>query len=542
MTARLKSARWKHKRGRLPPTRLNWRWITPLQANKIITIIQGVFVLLLLSVMMSVSSMAMAQTKSPITPTEQPADQQLSQQQAGPPQSVPLLRFEGAIGPAVSEYLVSEITQANQLPLSQRPPLVMITMDTPGGLVSSLRTINQAILASTIPIACLVSPSGARAMSAGTYILYACHVAAMAPATTLGAATPVKMGGPMSPPPNTPSPNDPAPKESSPGDQGDQNGGDNNDKQTTTDNSSAMERKVLNDAIASIRALATLRNRNIDFAERAVTEAATLTAKEALDQNVINFIADDAPNLLTQLNGTQVDMGEQRITLKLSNTQLVEHQRSWRNHFIATITDPNIAYILMLIGIYGLLLEFYSPGVGVAGVTGAISLLIALYAFQLLPINYVGLGLMLLGITLLIAESMVPSFGIFGVGGAIAFALGSIFLIDSDVEHFAISLPLIGAVTVTALLFSLWVLTTLWRQRQHKTVSGDDAIVGAQAIVVEGFIEKGFVSLDGEHWAAVSDKPTHTDQRVLVVARDHLTLTVTPTPAQSSKEIVNGRN
>ncbi|QYJ88003.1 nodulation protein NfeD [Shewanella mesophila] len=474
--------------------------------------------------------------------SQQATEQPVIKQQEHTPQKVPLLRFEGAIGPAVSEYLVNEITKANQQPLGQQPPLLMITMDTPGGLVTSLHTINQAILTSTIPIACLVSPSGARAMSAGTYILYACHIAAMAPATTLGAATPVKLGGPMSPAPNPPSPN----SDDGAVEQGSKNDGEgdsdkNSNKQPPTDNSSAMERKILNDALASIRALATLRNRNIDFAERAVTEAATLTATEALAENVINFIADDAPDLLAQLDGTQVDMGDQRLTLTLGNAQLIEHHRSWRNHFIATITDPNIAYILMLIGIYGLLLEFYSPGVGIAGVTGAISLLIALYAFQLLPINYVGLGLMLLGIGLLIAESMVPSFGIFGLGGAVAFALGSIFLIDSEVERFSISLPLIAAVTVTALLFSLWILTTLWRQRHHRPVSGDEAIVGAVAIVVEGFIEKGFVSLDGEQWAAVSDKPTHTDQRVQVVAREHLTLTVTPTPP-SPKEIANGHN
>ncbi|WP_239473342.1 NfeD family protein [Shewanella algidipiscicola] len=528
MTAQLTSARWARKSEWLTHRRqINWQWTHRPQANEIITSIIGLLVMLLLTICASSTAMAQAKIHA------------ITEPQAHTQQNVPLLRFEGAIGPAVSEYLISEITQANQLPLSQRPPLLMITMDTPGGLVSSLRTINQAILASTIPIACLVSPSGARAMSAGTYILYACHVAAMAPATTLGAATPVKMGGPISPP------NTPSPKDSTPADRGDKNGsGENNnrDKITPSDNGSAMERKVLNDAVASIRALATLRKRNIDFAERAVTEAATLTATEALAQNVINFIADDAADLLAQLNGTHVDMGDKLLTLTLDNAQLIAHQRSWRNHFIATITDPNVAYILMLIGIYGILLEFYSPGVGVAGVTGAISLLIALYAFQLLPINYVGLGLMLLGISLLVAESMVPSFGIFGLGGAVAFALGSIFLMDSEVEDFSISLPLIGAVTVTALLFSLWVLTTLWRQRQRKPVSGDDVIVGAQAIVVEGFIEKGFVSLDGEHWAAVSDKPTHTAQRVLVLARDHLTLKVTPTSALPAKEIINGRN
>lgn len=539
MTARLKSARWEREERR-PIHRwlMNWQWINRRLANGIKINFIGLLITLSMSVSASSPETLLAQPKT--TLSEQPTTQPSINNQSPSAQQIPLLRFEGAIGPAISEYLVSEIAEANQLPTSQRPPLLMITMDTPGGLVSSLRIINQAILASNIPIACLVSPSGARAMSAGTYMLYACHIAAMAPATTLGAATPVKMGGPTSPPPNDPSPND-----ASPTDQGDMNGkGESNkgDRRIPTDNNSAMERKILNDAVANIRALARLRNRNIEFAERAVTEAATLTATEALAQNVINYIANDGANLLTQLDGIQVDMGEQRITLTLSNAQLIAHDRSWRNHFIATITDPNIAYILMLIGIYGLLLEFYSPGVGVAGVTGAISLLIALYAFQLLPINYVGLGLMLLGITLLIAESMVPSFGIFGLGGAVAFALGSIFLIDSELEHFAISLPLIGAVTVTALLFSLWVLTTMWRQRHRKIVSGDEAIVGAQATVVEGFIEKGFVILDGENWAAVSDEPTHTDQQVMVVARDQLILKVTPALARSSKEITNGRN
>jgi len=415
--------------------------------------------------------------------------------------AVTVLRFEGAMGPAVSEYLVQEIIAANQLPALERPPLLMIIMDTPGGLVSSLREINQTILASTIPIACLVAPAGARAMSAGTYLLYACHIAAMAPATTLGAATPVQMGMPQSP--------------TKPDD----------NSESQSNDGSAMERKILNDSIAYIRSLAQLRGRNQAWAELAVKDAATLTAEEALDLQVIDLIAKDAPSLLAKLNGWPLTQQGQTLALNLDQATLVEHQRDWRNKFIATITDPNIAYILMLIGIYGLLLEFYSPGIGIAGVTGGISLLVALYAFQLLPINYAGLGLIILGIVLLIAESMVPSFGIFGLGGALAFALGSIFLLDTDNE-FTISLPLIAAVTVTVTLFSFWVLSTLWRNRHQRPVSGDEAILGAQAHVITGFEVEGFVLLDGETWAAICDTPTRDSQKVQVIARNHLTLTI----------------
>jgi membrane-bound serine protease (ClpP class) len=416
-------------------------------------------------------------------------------------QEVPVLRFEGAMGPALSEYLVEEILSANRLADLQRPPLLMIILDTPGGLVSSLRDINQAILGSKIPIACLVAPAGARAMSAGTYLLYACHIAAMAPATTLGAATPVQMGMPQAP--------------SKP----------NEDSDPKPQDGKAMERKILNDSIAYIRSLAQLRGRNQAWAELAVKDAATLTAEEALESQVIDLIAKDAPSLLAKLNGWPLKQEGQTLILKLDQATLVEHPRDWRNQFIATITNPNIAYILMLIGIYGLLLEFYNPGIGIAGVTGGIALLVALYAFQLLPINYAGLGLMMLGIVLLIAESMVPSFGIFGLGGALAFALGSIFLLDTDNE-FAISLPLIAAVTVTVTLFSLWVLSTLWKDRHKRPVSGDEAILGAYALVINGFQGQGFVLLGGETWAAICDTPTRDSQKVQVIARNGLTLTI----------------
>ncbi|WP_076409491.1 nodulation protein NfeD [Shewanella sp. UCD-KL12] len=408
---------------------------------------------------------------------------------------IPILNIKGAIGPAVSDYLTSEITVANQL----NSPLLIIVIDTPGGLVSSLRDINQAILTSSIPIACLVHPSGARAASAGTYILYACHIAAMTHATTLGAATPVSIGG---------SPKSPSPQ----------------DKETQPSSPSAMEKKVLNDSIAYIRSLAQLRGRNEEWAELAVTDAATLTAQEALEKNVINLIATSSSDLIKQIDGWTITIGQQAKQLELSSSKLTQIKPDWRNDFIATITNPNIAYILMLIGVYGLILEFYSPGVGVAGITGAIALVVAMYAFQMLPVNYAGLLLLLLGIGLMVAESMAPSIGVFGVGGVIAFALGSIFLIDTKNTDFQISLPVIAAVTFVSAAFVILCLGYLWRARHNKVVSGRESMIGANAKVLEDFTGQGFVLLGGERWAAKSEAPMLKGKWVKVSDVDNLTL------------------
>lgn len=410
-------------------------------------------------------------------------------------QTVPVLTIKGAIGPAVSDYLVSEINKAN---FNKNSPLLIITLDTPGGLSSSLRDINMAIMASAVPIACLVYPQGARAASAGTYILYACHIAAMSSATTLGAATPVSIGAPT--------------------------GGDKEQKEPSTP--TAMEKKVLNDAIAYIRSLAQLRGRNEKWAELAVREAATLTAKEALDKNVINLIAQSPSDLLKKLNGFYVTIDNESQQLTLTDAQLTPIKADWRNNFIATITDPNIAYILMLIGIYGLLLEFYSPGIGIAGVTGGISLLIALYAFQLLPVSFAGAGLLILGLVLLIAESFAPSFGVLGFGGVIAFVLGSIFLIDTEQAHFQISIPLIAAVAFLSTLFLVFSLGFLWRTRNNKVVSGQEELIGAYALVEHDFNGLGYVIVNGERWAAESQEELIQGQSVQVNSIDGLTLRV----------------
>ncbi len=415
--------------------------------------------------------------------------------------TVPVISISGAIGPAVGDYVIKELQRANSIGLS---PALIISIDTPGGLSSSLRDINQHILASKIPVLCLVYPPGARAASAGTYILYACHVAAMSTATTLGAATPVQIGGGGVAP--------------------------SSEKEDKPSEPSAMEKKILNDSIAYIRSLAQLRGRNVEWAEEAVREAATLSANEALALNVINVMAESPQDLLNQLDGFVTKVDNQDVVLNLASAQLEPREPDLRNKFLATITDPNVAYILMMIGVYGLLLEFYSPSFGVAGVTGAISLLIALYAFQLLPVNYVGLGLMLLGIALFIAESLIPSFGILGAGGIVAFVLGSVFLIDSDLPELRVSVSLIYAIAFASAALILFVLKTLMKLRHKQVVSGEEALIGTEAVVLNDFNHRGFVHVDGERWEARCDAPVSKGEKVSIEEVDGLTLKVKKAP------------
>ena len=434
----------------------------------------------------------------------------LGQTQAPGSSTVTLLTVDGAIGPATSDYLVRGIEQSDA-------KLVIIEMDTPGGLDSAMRDIIQAILNSELPVATYVTPQGARAASAGTYILYASHIAAMAPATNLGAATPVAIGGGGSSPPGN-------------ADESSEGEGAAEELPGT-----ATERKAVNDAVAYIRGLAEQRGRNADWAESAVRSAASLSATAALEANVIDVIAKDLSDLLAQIDGREIDMDGTTITLDTEGALIERVEKGWRTRLLETISNPTVAYFLLLAGIYGLIFEGYNPGALVPGVVGIVCLLLALFALQILPVNYVGLALIVLGIVLIVAESMVPSFGVLGFGGIAAFVFGSVILMDTDVPGFGIPLELIASVATTA---SVLMLATIWfivRTRRRRVVSGREEMVGMAGEALEDFSGEGSVWIHGERWRAESTVPITKGQPVRVSKIEGLTLHVEPAgPAGSS--------
>ncbi|MES0326960.1 MAG: nodulation protein NfeD [Gammaproteobacteria bacterium] len=422
--------------------------------------------------------------------------------------SIVQLSVEDAIGPATDDYIKRSLEAA----IKSNAELVVIQMDTPGGLDSAMRGIIKNIASSTVPIATYVAPTGARAASAGTYILYASHIAAMAPGTNLGAATPVKIGG-ISPPA-------PTKREKDKSDKDDQPAGDASED--------AMQKKLINDAVAYIRSLAELRGRNQEWAEKAVRQAASLPASEALKLNVIDIIAISTADLLKQIDGREVSIHGQKRTLNTSGLPLIQIEPDWRSRLLSVITNPNIAYILMLVGIYGLILEFSNPGAIVPGTIGAISLLLALYAFQLLPINYAGMLLILLGVALMVAEAFEPSFGVLGIGGVIAFVMGSIILMDTEVPGFGIDISVIITFAFTSALIFIFVIGMAFKARRRPVVSGLEEMIGGTAIVINDFDDKGTVTIHSEKWQAVSNVPLHKDQQVKVIDVKGLILQVEP--------------
>jgi membrane-bound serine protease (ClpP class) len=404
-------------------------------------------------------------------------------------------------------------------------------MDTPGGLVDSMRVIIKEILAAPIPVIGFVAPSGAHAASAGTYILYACHLAAMAPGTNLGAATPIQIGGGGFAPRPEPDGNgdeggaDPVSNTPSNDRQGDagQDGTEHRERQRPTP---GLEDKIVNDAVAYIRSLAQLRGRNADWAERAVREAASLSATEALDEHVIDLIARDMDELLAKLDGRKVEIRGEEPVLATTDREIVTYEPDWRTELLGLITNPNVAYILMLIGIYGLILEFYNPGMMFPGVAGAISLLLALYAFQVLPVNYAGLALIGLGVAMMLAEMLMPSFGSLGVGGVIAFVVGSIMLMDTDAPGFGISWQVVGGVSLSAAALLLLLMTMLTRSQQRAVVTGQEEMVGSRAHVIEWHGGDGRVRVHGEIWRAHGPQGLLPDQEVRVIGIEGLTVEV----------------
>ncbi len=434
------------------------------------------------------------------------------------PAPVTLLTIDGAIGPASADYAVRGIARAAK----EGSQLVILQMDTPGGLDTSMRSLIKAILTSPVPVAGYVAPGGARAASAGTYILYASHIAAMAPGTNLGAATPVALGGTGQEPAN------PAAERNKDG--RDKDAGKNADDNSSADRitASPSTRKQVNDAAAYIRGLAQMRGRNAEWAERAVRDAVSLPADEALTLKVIDHIAADVPALLKQLDGKSITVLGQTRPLQTAGAPVRDAQPDWRARLLATMTNPSIALILVTIGIYGLMFEFMSPGMVVPGVVGGICLLLGLYALQLLPVNYAGLALIILGMAFLLAEAFLPSFGALGLGGIAAFVAGALILMDTDLPGYGIPLGLIAGIAVVSALFVAAIAAVALKTRRLAVRAGPGDMIGSDAEIMNVTPQEAWAHVRGETWRVVSDAPLHRMQRVRVVSRDGLVLRVVP--------------
>lgn len=440
-----------------------------------------------------------------------------------------VLRVDGVIGPASSDFVLRGLAKAQQ----RGARLLVLEMDTPGGLDESMRRIIKAILASPVPVATFVAPEGARAASAGTYILYASHIAAMAPATNLGAATPVAIGG---------APDQPAPDRSR-----DDRAADSKDKDDAASKDGAkdskagerkpaarpapasrdsMREKAVNDAAAYIRGLAQLRGRNAEFAEQAVLQAISMSSEEAAKGGVIDVLAHSVPDLVQKIDGRVVAVPGGKMTLALAGAPIETIEPDWRNRVLGVLSNPTLAMVLMMIGIYGLFVEFTSPGFGVPGVAGAIALLLALYALQLLPVNWAGVALLALGAALMISEVFLPSFGALGVGGIIAFIVGGLMMFDVDEPGFDVGWPFVVGLALTSALAIAAFGAFALKARGRPVVSGREDMIGAAGIVESMQDDAGWAQVHGERWRIVSPVPLQPGDRVRVTEIRGLTLVV----------------
>ncbi|HUG03222.1 MAG TPA: nodulation protein NfeD [Steroidobacteraceae bacterium] len=417
-----------------------------------------------------------------------------------------VVEIKDAIGPATREFFVRALERAEE----QDAELLILVLDTPGGLSESMRDMIRAILSAKVPVVTYVSPPGAHAASAGTFILYASHVAAMAPATNLGAATPVPIGG--------------APPR-------DRDAGPDDDKDGSRDAGQeppAMDRKAINDAVAYIRSIAEMRGRDPSFAEESVTKAASITANEALKRGVIDLIAADLQELIASLDGREVTLPTGRIALATRGITVERIEMDWRTSLLAVLTNPLVAYGLLIIGIYGLMFEGYNPGTLVPGVVGGVCLLLGLYALQVLSVNFAGLALIVLGIAMMAAEFFLPSFGVLGFGGIAAFVIGSIVLMDTDAPGVMASRGLVGGIATVAGAAMLATIAMAMRSRRRPVVTGREQMVGGFAEALADFSGQGTVRIFGETWNAVSATAVTAGQRLRIDRVEGLTLYVSP--------------
>jgi membrane-bound serine protease (ClpP class) len=413
-----------------------------------------------------------------------------------------VIDVNGAIGIATQRQLTRALDQAKR----EQAQALVIRLDTPGGLVSATRDIIQEMVAAPVPVIVYVAPSGARAASAGTFITYASHVAAMAPGTNLGAATPVTMGG-------------------LPGLPGQQK-----DKDGEKNSKSASEQKAINDIVALLRSLAQLRGRNIEFAEKAVREAETMTAEEAVKANVVEILAADMKQLLAALDGRRVQIGDAERTLATKGAVTTVIEPDWRTRLLGVISDPNVAFILLMIGFYGIVLEFWNPGTLIPGTIGAISIILALMALTALPVHYGALGLLILGMALMVAEAFTPGVGILGAGGLIAFVVGAVFLFEGSGWDIEVSLtwPVIVGATLTTAVVIFGIVAAATKAYKRPPLTGSEELIGSGAEVVEWAGSNGRVHIHGETWSARAERPLQAKEKVRVVGRDGLTLIVEP--------------
>jgi membrane-bound serine protease (ClpP class) len=435
---------------------------------------------------------------------------------AKPRPVVLLAGITGVTGPATAHYVQNAIGEAR----SRQAEALILQLDTPGGLLTSTREIIEYILASPVPVIAYVAPSGAHAASAGTYILYATSIAAMAPGTNIGAATPVQIGGL----PGLPSQDDQQPK--APDDKG-------KAEKMSPSQGSTLEHKATNDAVALIRGLAELHGRNADWAEKAVREAATLHASQALKEHVIDLIAVDIPDLLRAINGRKAVIGQQERTLATLGIEVERIEPDFMTKVLGVLANPNVALILMLIGIYGLIFELMSPGAILPGVIGAISLVLGLYALSELPLDYAGLALVVLGVAFMVAEAFMPTFGILGFGGITAFVIGAAMLVNTDIPAYRVSYNVIAAMAAVSAAFLIFLMGFLWRTQGRKAVSGAEQLIGSGAVVLDWQDGEGYVWAQGERWHARGDSKFDSGDKLIIQRLDGLTLIVSAAKCSS---------